>query len=265
MADDLSGIGAAALQACTICGRECTGRIRINDGFVAHVCTHCDFAMTDTRNVESSVAEINEQFYQLNDRVQTYYARSKEFEKKYGQLLSHLKACRRGNRIGSLLEVGSNIGYFAHYAQTHGIQVTSIEINDKMREFQQLVYGLAPLGDVEDLDEHATFDAIVMMDVLEHIPAPIDFLQLMAAHLEPDGIIFLQFPNKNSLAARLSGERWGWWQAPDHLFHFSQQAVHAAAARAGLTVSHCRAVSPVMDELTGLPRVGGVWIGRAHV
>jgi hypothetical protein len=94
------------------------------------------------------------------------------------------------------------------------------------------------------------------MDVLEHIPGPVDFLMKTTEYLSKDGIIFLQFPNKNSLAAKLAGEKWGWWSAPDHLYHFSDLAVSVLARRSGLTIQYLTKASPIVDDLISLPYIG---------
>jgi len=240
---------------CDICEMQCDESMAINDGLIAHVCTQCDLAMTNAQNIAINRVEINEQYYDLEQRVRTYYARSKEFEYKYGQLLSLLRRVSN-NEVGTLLEVGSNIGFFSHFMNCQGIHVTSVEINCQMREFQRLVYGISPLEQISQVEPSLKFDAIVLMDVLEHIQKPVEVLSDLACRLTSGGAIFLQFPNKNSLSARLAGPAWGWWQAPDHIYHFSPYAVIKLAAKAGLKVSFMQTVSPLVDELTNLPRIG---------
>jgi hypothetical protein len=94
------------------------------------------------------------------------------------------------------------------------------------------------------------------MDVLEHIPKPAAFLKKVTNYLSEEGIIFLQFPNKNSLAAKLAGRKWGWWSAPDHLYHFSESAVSVLADKTGLEIQRLIKTSPVVDDLIGLPFIG---------
>lgn len=231
---------------CPICQQPSTGTVRINDGYSARHCRNCDFLMTD---VETSSLRVNEETYRLKDRILTYYLREKEFEQRYDAILGLL---RRYAHIGSLLEVGSNIGVFADLARRRGVRVDSVELNEECRTFQRLAYHIDAVNDLTALAGR-TYDAIVLMDVLEHIPGPVEYLRHLKEFLSEDGVIFLQFPNKNSMAARIAGECWGWWAAPDHLSHFSTSAVRGAAAQSGLRVVLLRCVSPVLDDLGMIP------------
>lgn len=234
---------------CPICHRETAGTVRINNGYTARECPDCDFLMTDA---EASPLRVNEETYRLKERVLIYSLREKEFERRYDGILGLL---RRHAHVGSLLEVGSNIGVFADLARRRGIRVDSVEPNEECRAYQRLAYRIDAVADLAALAGR-TYDAIVLMDVLEHIPDAVDYLARLKEFLAEDGVIFLQFPNRNSWASRFSGERWAWWAAPDHLFHFSGKAVRRAAEKTGYRVALLRYVGPLMDELAGVPVLG---------
>jgi|GEM_PF-2595731 len=238
-----------AAPPCPICGGPAARTVPINDGHAAALCTACDLLTTIT---SADPRAVNEQTYRLKDRIATYCLREGELLARYRRTLELL---RRFGPIESLLEIGSNIGVFADLARSQGICVASVEINAACRTFQQLAYGLDAVGSLADL-EPRRYDAVVLMDVLEHIPRPVEYLASLRDFLSPGGLVFLQFPNKNSWACRVAGTRWPWWAAPDHLHHFSVRAARRVAARAGYEVAFARCVSPLLDDLGCLPVIG---------
>ena len=82
------------------------------------------------------------------------------------------------------------------------------------------------------------FEAIVMGDVIEHLPRPADALDRMAEMLTPGGVAYLALPNAGSRLARRMGARW-WSVIPTHVQYFTGRACSPAAAGA----------------------VGAVWVG----
>jgi 2-polyprenyl-3-methyl-5-hydroxy-6-metoxy-1,4-benzoquinol methylase len=79
------------------------------------------------------------------------------------------------------------------------------------------------------------FDAITAFDVIEHVADPVEFLEQVAALLNPGGAFFVSTPDVNSIAARAFGRRWHFYY-PYHLSYFSPKTLAAAAKRHGLTL-----------------------------
>lgn len=240
---------------CEICGVKTKDVVELNDGFKAHLCKDCDLLVTEAKHEESALEEVNKQFYRLEDRVLTYYPREMELTKRHQKILRYICSFHSGS-IEDVLEIGSNIGFFASFVKQNGINIETVEINNELREFQRLVYGIKSVSNINEISSDKKFDVIILLDVLEHVPNPINFLSTIKKHLKKNGIIFLQFPNKNSLSARLSGSKWPWWLAPDHLYHFSQKSISLIAEKAGLEMVNIRTVSTILDDLINLPYIG---------
>ena len=77
------------------------------------------------------------------------------------------------------------------------------------------------------------FDLITLIDVLEHVSAPVALLQNIAANLAPDGMAVVVTPDVKSIAARVLG--WNWWHfRVAHIGYFNEQNLFLALDRAGL-------------------------------
>jgi SAM-dependent methyltransferase len=229
---------------CELCGKRADRIVQINNDFDAYLCTQCDLLTTDTGHEEAQRNKVNKKTYELEERIYIYYTRKKEFNKKYEHIYQLIVSNRHNGVVTSMLEIGSNIGFFANFIKQKGIALETVEINDELRSFQKNVYGIAAVDSLEKITPNKLFDVIILMDVLEHIPKPAAFLKKVTNYLSEEGIIFLQFPNKNSLAAKLAGRKWGWWSAPDHLYHFSELAVSVLADKTGLEIQRLIKTSP---------------------
>jgi SAM-dependent methyltransferase len=248
----------AAGNTCEICGKYSAVRRELNDGYYARYCPGCDFLWTDTDRSPGALAEINKGQYEVKGRLLTYFLRQREFSRRYEKILGLLRR-HAGGGMETLLEIGSNIGAFAGFASEHGIRVETVEIHDDLRAMQSILFRVPAYKSVEEIPPGRRYDVIVMMDVLEHLPQPVSFLESLKRFLAPDGLIYLQFPNKNALVAGISGKRWGWWLAPDHLYHFSENAIRRVANRVGMETAHLRVTSPLLYDVAGIPALGAIF------
>jgi SAM-dependent methyltransferase len=98
-----------------------------------------------------------------------------------------------------------------------------------------------------------TFDAIVAIDVLEHVPDPQGALIQMALCLRPGGILYLVTPNIQSFSARLLG-RWWWGFRPAHLTYFSPKTLKRMMTQVGFEVRQCGSYGRVFSY--------GYWLSR---
>jgi 2-polyprenyl-3-methyl-5-hydroxy-6-metoxy-1,4-benzoquinol methylase len=150
---------------------------------------------------------------------------------------------------GRLLDVGCAGGIFLDEARLRGFTVTGIELNASMARHARINYELdvlnARIEDVAVWTWHQQFDVIVLLDCLEHIPAPGAAI-LKAAHwLAPDGRLFIRGP--------LNNRRLDWLKAtmrrslgltkhlpgyPLDANSFTKRSLSVLTGQHGLTVTH---------------------------
>ena len=75
-----------------------------------------------------------------------------------------------------------------------------------------------------------------MIHVLEHISNPLALLREINKILKPQGVLFVEVPNLDSLEFQLFREKWGYLSAPRHLNHFTTQTLTRILNKAGFRI-----------------------------
>ncbi|MEA2309846.1 MAG: hypothetical protein QOI65_2132 [Thermoleophilaceae bacterium] len=163
-----------------------------------------------------------------------------------------------GPRHRTLLDLGCWVGFLLSEAAERGWDATGVEPSAFASAYARERLGLdVRTGDLftTELPLHH-FDAIVMGDVIEHLPRPGEALERMAALLRPGGIAWLALPDAGSAVAR--GLRARWWSViPTHVQFFTRRSLRTLLERQGWTVLEVRTAPKAFSVGYYLERVGG--------
>lgn len=139
--------------------------------------------------------------------------------------------------ITDLLEIGCGPGLFLAEARRLGVaNVVGVDPNPWAVEQARARGVEAYVGSVDAVDPSRRFDAVAMLDVLEHVVAPLPFLEAVRARLRPGARLLIMTPDIRSLLARLSGRRWVSLKVPEHVRYYSDRSVRLLLERAGFEV-----------------------------
>lgn len=142
---------------------------------------------------------------------------------------------------GALLDVGCALGFFLAAARRRGWDVHGVDVSAHAAAYAREHLGLdVRAGTIEEAGfAPASFDAVTMWDVVEHLPDPVSTLREARQLLRPGGILALSTPDAGSWPARMTGARWmGYKLAEEHLYYFDRQTLRLALDAAGLEVVH---------------------------
>jgi 2-polyprenyl-3-methyl-5-hydroxy-6-metoxy-1,4-benzoquinol methylase len=138
---------------------------------------------------------------------------------------------------GRLLDVGCAYGFFLKEARpffdVSGIELAQDAAEDCRQSGLNVLTGQADAGVLRHL---GMFDVITLLDVIEHLPSPRETAALLAAHLNPGGILVVTTGDFGALSARLAGSNWRLMTPPQHLWFFSQDAMRRMMTSLGLEV-----------------------------
>jgi len=102
---------------------------------------------------------------------------------------------------------------------------------------------------IEDLDRipfaDGEFDVVYLMQVIEHIARPHQFLAELRRVLKPAGEVYLAMPNARSVWRRVFGADWvAGWFAPFHVFVYGVPAIRALAQAHRFQVVRSWSITP---------------------
>lgn len=127
----------------------------------------------------------------------------------------------------SALEIGCGAGYLLERLRGEGWRVAGTELSDDFLRHATERLRLEVGREIPP----GKFGALLLFNVLSHLPEPEPFLRRCAASLLPGGVLVLETGN----AAEVPPWRVGPFGAPEHLWHFSEPALRALLDRAGFS------------------------------
>lgn len=149
--------------------------------------------------------------------------------------VARVAVVRRFVSAGTLLEGGAAYGFFLKAAEPY-FDVTGLEVSPYAAEVARREF-LAPVvhGTIERTQfADASFDAVVLWDVIEHLVEPLTALREVRRIMKPGGYLFVSTDDSHHWLPRLLGRHWWGLAPPLHLCHFSKDALRAACRVAGL-------------------------------
>lgn len=140
-----------------------------------------------------------------------------------------------------LLDVGCSSGAFLLSARKLGFQVEGVEPSADAAETarsmgMQVFNGFLEQANYPD----ASFDAVTLIEIVEHVRDALALLRECARILRPGGVVLITTPNAHSWTARSMGSRWAGFSLNamgGHISFFSPHSIGILAARSGLRLA----------------------------
>jgi cyclopropane fatty-acyl-phospholipid synthase-like methyltransferase len=130
-----------------------------------------------------------------------------------------------------LLDVGAGSGHLARSLKKRlpGIEILCVEESESLRN-QLGRQGFAAAENLDSISSKRSFDAVLLIEVIEHVPDPVDFLDHLRRHLDLEGRIFLTTPCRE---LRNGSRATNAYDTPEHVQFFTEKSLRLAVKKAG--------------------------------
>lgn len=139
----------------------------------------------------------------------------------------------------SALDIGGGAGWQLNVLRSADARFSTTDVVDidSAAQLQAQTNGHSYFcGGIENYTTDRKYDLILMLNLIEHVEAPIEMLRKAGSLLSTQGMILLKTPNVESLDARLfRHQNWAGYHCPRHWVLFTRESLESAVRAAGLT------------------------------
>jgi 2-polyprenyl-3-methyl-5-hydroxy-6-metoxy-1,4-benzoquinol methylase len=248
--------------SCDLCGADAPKVRYRKNGFTIVQCSKCGMVYTNPRLKGEKIGELYDADYFQGhgfDRSVNYVKDVKDYKDKghdrsgnyslddwdLDTIQSMLAKKDEGTETknspssfiphaSSLLEIGCGTGVFLAKAREHGFDCAGLELSSYAAEFVRKMGIPVETKSIEEADfpENA-FDVIVMREVIEHLPHPMESLRTIHKWLKPGGVLFMATGNYDCPERKLRGADWFYFMPEGHLYYFSNRTMTKYLRKAG--------------------------------
>jgi len=159
------------------------------------------------------------------------------------------------NKCKKILDVGCGTGNLIEHLNQDGFYTCGIDLSKDAINIAQKkslnVYeaSLKTFKNEYSDDKDFQFSSVIMINVLEHVPNPVQFIEDVKEYLVSGGILCLRVPNDFNEIQKIAVddlEKDPWWIAkPDHINYFTFDSLHYLLEQLGFEIIHSQGDFPM--------------------
>lgn len=222
----------------------CQGGVKVDvthGTYTYYKCASCGTSQVLPQPSETELTAYYHQFHlsaeaggvyaEFEDRVQADFADKCKYVEK------HTTDDRKPLK---LLDVGCGKGFFVKQALSQGLEAEGIDVSASAIDYARKQLRIrARQGCVETFqhsNKENVFDVITFWATIEHIPNPLASLKAIHKLLKPGGHLFLDTGLGDLFWERFLAGHSQWYDAPQHLFVYSQKGLTILLKKAGFAI-----------------------------
>lgn len=212
-------------------------------GFNIFRCTNCSLTFVFPRSIDFGI--YNGDYFSGAVHGFGFVNYEEDKTASSGYLKTYLKWLESfGISKGStLLDIGAANGFFVNMAKEHGYIAAGVELSSEAVEWAKKLGRNVTQSDAMQISVNKKFDVITVLDVLEHLSEPQEFIVKIKENLKPGGILLINVPNIGSIFAKISGKSWHSFVPPEHLFYFNKKSLTELLLRNNYEIVKIKSIS----------------------
>ncbi len=177
-------------------------------------CSSCSFVFSNPKIDEKSLIDFYSEL-EDNEYTDEWEGRGKNFK----TILRRLKKIPvSGNR---LLDIGAASGIFVKLAEENGFVAEGIEPSSHLVREAKKKFGVNIFeGSIEDYRPREKFSIITMLDLIEHVNDPAEFMGRVTPLIRKGGLLIIVTPDIDSIPPKIFRNRW-WHYRTAHVNFFN--------------------------------------------
>lgn len=201
------------LNQCPLCGSPHSKKVFLLDDTNVVQCCACGFRWLNPYLNEEMMKKVYQESDSLKD-VQEHHENYYEYDclkkgsktrRDYEKVLDYLEERFKDVGSKSVFEIGYGNGSLLAFARQRGWQVDGIDASSSNQALAKKNYELdlkCGFFSSSVIDENSV-DALVLWDLIEHIPNPVEMMADLKKYLKKDGVIVIATPNAGGLLNKL--------------------------------------------------------------
>jgi SAM-dependent methyltransferase len=217
---------------CPACGSADDRQLFHKSGGTYVACNKCKMVYLNPVLKDDAL----EDYYRNNHQLQGAVVAA-DFEFYSRLYLKGLAAA--GKQVGSLgriLDVGCSTGGFLDIAKSAGWECHGLELNHEEAAIAKSKGHAVQESHLSKATFSEPFDVISLWDVFEHIKDGQSFLLDARKYLRPSGVVLVQSPSRDSLAAKILQAHCNMFDGLEHVNLFGLDSLRMLCDRAGYEV-----------------------------
>lgn len=226
-------------RRCPTCGRADATLELEKDHMRVVRCPGCDLVYVSPTFDDAHYDEVYRSA-EYQDIVRDLGIRSHEYRvERFGRERVDIIARHVSEARPRMLDVGCSTGFVVEAARDRGWDAVGLDLNPSAIE-----HGCSRGLDLRNVAledagfEPASFDAVCLFDVLEHLIDPVRTLRACTRLLKPRGILFLYVPNYDSASRLLMGKDAHFIWPTHHLNYYTPITIRDLLRREGLRTEY---------------------------
>ena len=228
-------------EPCCICGNS-RSELAWETGYPEHGypgsfqlrrCSSCGLLFNSPRLEPDELSKLYGKSYYFFNRPD-----SREFDRAAAMFRRSVALVADRIEEKRTLDIGGGRGYLPALLKHLGWKSKAVEISSEAAEYGRGKFGLDVFtGTIEQYvaGDHETFPLVTAIDVIEHVPDPMAFVNAAGAVVASGGRLIIDTPNASAKNIRIEGIRWQGFN-PFHVFLFNPDNLKLLLAKAGLTI-----------------------------